>query len=152
RFFAAHPRAGGAIGKLLRYDLERNHPTKIIDSAGLVLGRQRRIMPRGEGEEDIGQLDEETQVFALDGASLIARRRSLESVAIGGEYLDSTFYIHKEDHDLSWRLRLAGWECWYVPSAVAFHGRTTRGLGSTPYLSAPRRFHHNQLAKLPHVR
>jgi len=152
RFFAMHPQAGGAIGKLLRYDLERNQPTTIIDSAGLVLGRQRRIMPRGEGEEDVGQRDEETQVFALDGASLIARRRALESVAIRGEYLDSTFYIHKEDHDLSWRLRLAGWECWYVPSAVAYHGRTTRGLGSTPYLSAPRRFHHNQLAKLPHVR
>jgi GT2 family glycosyltransferase len=152
RLFATRPRAGAAIGKLLRYDLENDHATTIIDSAGLVLTRQRRIMPRGEGEEDVGQLDEECQVFALDGGALIARRRALESVAIGGEYLDSTFYFHKDDHDLSWRLRLAGWECWYVPTAVAYHGRTTRGLGSTPYLSAPRRFHRNQQAKSPFVR
>lgn len=152
RFFAAHPRAGATIGKLLRYDLERDRPTTIIDSAGLVLTRQRRIMPRGEGEDDVGQLDDECEVFALDGGALVARRRALESVAIRGEYLDSTFYMHKDDHDLSWRLRLAGWECWYVPMAVAYHGRTTRGLGSTPYLSAPRRFHRNQQAKSRAVR
>ena len=49
--------------------------------------------------------------------------------ASSDEYLDENFYTHKEDHDISWRLRLAGWECWYVPRAVAYHARTTRGLG-----------------------
>jgi hypothetical protein len=34
-----------------------------------------------------------------------------------------------------------------VPSAVAYHGRTTRGLGSTGYLSAPRQFHRSQREK-----
>jgi GT2 family glycosyltransferase len=152
RFFADHPRAGAAIGKLLRYDLELGRPTGVIDSAGLVLTRQRRIMPRGEGEEDLGQLDEESEVFALDGAAVVVRRRALESVRIRDEYLDSNFFMHKDDHDLSWRLRLAGWECWYVPSAVAFHGRTTRGLGSTRYRSDLRGFHRNELAKSPGVR
>lgn len=152
RFFAANPRAGAAIGKLLRYDLRHDRPTTIIDSAGLVLTRHRRIMPRGEGEEDVGQLDVECEVFALDGAGLTARRRALESVAIGGEYLDRNFFMHKDDHDLSWRLRLAGWECWYVPAAVAYHGRSTRGLGSTRYLSAPWSFHQNERAKSQEVR
>jgi GT2 family glycosyltransferase len=57
-FFEAHPAAGAAIGKLLRYDLETDRPTDVIDSAGLVLSRQRRFMPRGEGERDVGQFDE----------------------------------------------------------------------------------------------
>jgi GT2 family glycosyltransferase len=152
RFFAERPRVGAASGKLLRYDLELDRPTSVIDSAGLVLTRQRRIMPRGEGEEDSGQLDDESEVFALDGAGLVVRRRALESIRIGDEYLDENFFMHKDDHDLSWRLRLAGWECWYVPSAVAYHGRTTRGLGSTPYRSALRDFHRNERSKSQDVR
>jgi hypothetical protein len=102
---------------------------------------------RGEGEPDTGQFDEETEVFAVDGAALVLRRAALDEVAVDGEYLDENFVTHKEDHDVSWRVRLAGWECWYVPSALAYHGRTTRGLGATGYLSAVRSFHRNEMQK-----
>jgi GT2 family glycosyltransferase len=152
RFFDDHPRAGAAIGKLLRYDLETDRPTDIIDTAGLRLTRQRRLMPRGEGERDFGQFDEAVEVFAVDGAAPVVRRSALETISVNGEYLDENFFAHKEDHDVSWRVRLAGWECWYVPSAVAFHGRTTRGLGARGYLSAIRRFHQNEREKSNFVR
>jgi GT2 family glycosyltransferase len=150
-FFKAHPAAGAAIGKLLRYDLETDRPTDVIDSAGLVLSRQRRFMPRGEGERDVGQFDEAVEVFGVDGAATVLRRPALEEISVEDEYLDENFFAHKEDHDISWRLRLAGWECWYVPSAVAYHGRTTRGLGSSGYMSAIRRFHQNELEKSERV-
>jgi GT2 family glycosyltransferase len=104
-------------------------------------------MPLGEGEPDTGGYDEEIEVFAIDGAALVARRTALEATAFEGEYLDEDFITHKEDHDISWRLRLAGWECWYVPSALAYHARTTRGLGSRSYRSALRRFHQNEQQK-----
>jgi GT2 family glycosyltransferase len=146
-FFDAHPAAGAAIGKLLRYDLEADRPTDVIDTAGLVLSRHRRFMPRGEGERDAGQFDEAVEVFGVDGAATVLRRPALEEISVEDEYLDENFFAHKEDHDISWRLRLAGWECWYVPSAVAYHGRTTRGLGSSGYMSAIRRFHENELEK-----
>ena len=143
-FFDRRPEAGAAIGKILRYDLDADAPTGLIDTAGLLLTRQRRFMPRGEGEPDDGRYDDEIEVFAVDGAALVARRTALEATAFEDEYLDENFLTHKEDHDISWRLRLAGWECWYVPSAVAYHARTTRGLGSTSYLSAIRSFHRNE--------
>jgi GT2 family glycosyltransferase len=152
RFFARYPRAGAAIGKLLRYDLEADRPTDIIDTAGLLLTRQRRLMPRGEGERDSGQFDEAVEVFAVDGAGPVVRRSALETISVNGEYLDENFFAHKEDHDVSWRVRLAGWECWYVPSALAYHGRTTRGLGSRSYLSAIRRFRENEREKSNFVR
>jgi GT2 family glycosyltransferase len=152
KFFQEHPRAGAAIGKLLRYDLESDRPTDVIDTAGLLLTRQRRMMPRGEGQRDAGQFDEPLEVFAIDGAALIARRSALESISVGGEYLDESFTTHKEDHDVSWRLRLAGWECWFNPRALAYHGRTTRGLGATGYLSAIRTFHQNEREKSDRVR
>jgi GT2 family glycosyltransferase len=152
RFFGEHPRAGAAIGKLLRYDLTSDRPTDFIDTAGLLLTRQRRLMPRGEGERDSGQYDDAVEVFAVDGAAPVVRRSALEAISVNGEYLDENFFAHKEDHDVSWRVRLAGWECWYAPSAVAYHGRTTRGLGASGYLSAIRRFHQNEREKSDFVR
>jgi len=151
-FFAEHPRAGAAIGKLLRFDLDTDRPTRVIDSAGLILTRQRRLKARGEGEIDVGQYDDETEMFALDGAGIVVRRSALKEIAVEGEYLDPNFVAHKEDHDISWRLRLAGWECWYVPKAVAYHGRTTRGLGSTSYLKAIADFHRQEQTKSDRVR
>ncbi len=146
-FFSRRPAAGAAIGKILRYELASDRPTDLIDTAGLALNRQRRFTTRGEGERDDGRFDEELEVFAVDGAAMVARRSALETIRFDDEYLDENFVAHKEDHDVSWRLRLAGWECWYVPSARAYHARTTRGLGSTGYLSAARTFHRNELDK-----
>jgi GT2 family glycosyltransferase len=151
-FFDSHPAVGAAIGKILRYELDAERPTNLIDTAGLVLNRQRRFMPRGEGHQDVGQFDQELEVFAVDGAAMVLRRTALESIRFEDEYLDENFFAHKEDHDISWRLRLAGWECWYVPDALAYHARTTRGLGSTGYLTAIRSFHRNELEKSQLVR
>jgi GT2 family glycosyltransferase len=151
-FFDQHPRAGLATGKILRYDLAADLPTDIIDSAGLVLSRNRRFLARGEGSKDIRQFDDEEQVFGVDGAAVFARRTALESISLDGEYFDESFFMYKEDWDLSWRVRLLGWECWFVPSAVAFHARTSRGLGERAYLTAPRAFHGNEKAKPPLVR
>jgi GT2 family glycosyltransferase len=151
-FFEVHPLAGCAAGKLLRYDLDDDRETDVIDTAGLVMNRNRRATVRGEGMEDSGQLERVEEVFAVDGAGLFARRRALESIRIGDEYFDGSFFMYKEDWDFCWRLRLAGWECWYVPSAVAFHGRTSRGLGEKSYLSSVIEFHRNERAKPGFVR
>jgi hypothetical protein len=42
-------------------------------------------------------------------------------VAIHDRIFDPAFFLYYEDTDLSWRLRLAGWDCWYEPSAVGWH-------------------------------
>ncbi len=151
-FFNRRRQAGAASGKLMRYNLERSEVTNVVDSAGLILTRQRRLKARGEGEVDAGQFDTELEVFGLDGAAVVVRRAALDDIMVDGEYLDENFVAHKEDHDLSWRVRLAGWECWYVPEAVAYHGRTTRGLGSTGYLEAIGEFHRQQAEKSDAVR
>jgi GT2 family glycosyltransferase len=152
QFFAAHAKAGLATGKILRYDLSSDRPLDIIDTTGLVLRRNRRFIARGEGERDAGQYGQVEEVIGVDGAALFARRAALVSIMIGGECFDESFFMYKEDWDLSWRVRLAGWECWYVPSAVAFHGRTSRGLGGRGYFSAVKLFHENEKAKPPPVR
>ena len=151
-FFEAHPLVGMATGKILRYDLDADRPLDLIDTTGLAIRRSRRFVTRGEGQRDTGQFDSLEEVIGVDGAALFTRRVTLDSIAIDGEYFDESFFMYKEDWDLSWRVRLAGWSCWYVPSAVAFHCRTSRGLGDTGYLSAIRLYHENEKAKPPSVR
>lgn len=152
RFLTDHPCAGCAGGKLRRYDLTGDHETDLLDTAGIRLGRNRRPMARGEGERDVGQYDQAEQTFGVDGAGMLVRRAALDSIVIDGEYFDSSFFMHKEDTDLCWRIRLAGWQTWYVPAAVGTHGRTTRGLGSRGYLASIRAVRRNENAKRADVR
>jgi GT2 family glycosyltransferase len=152
QFFERRPTAACATGKILRYDLDRDFETNIIDTTGLIIGRNRRVSDRGENQVDRWQYDIEEEVFGVSGAALVARRDALESVQVHGECLDETFCMYKEDIDLAWRLRLAGCECWYVPSAVAYHGRASHGLAGRGYLSSIRAFHENERAKPSYVR
>ncbi|MGH9169321.1 MAG: glycosyltransferase family 2 protein [Acidimicrobiales bacterium] len=59
----------------------------------------------------------------VSGAFFVVRRDAFESV--GG--FDETYFMYVEDVDLCWRLRQAGWEVWYEPSAEVVHeqGRST---------------------------
>jgi GT2 family glycosyltransferase len=61
--------------------------------------------------------DEPLQVDTMLGAFLLMRRTMLEEV--GG--WDSGYKLYVEDIDLSYRAMKAGWERWWVPSAVVQH-------------------------------
>jgi hypothetical protein len=151
-FLAGRPDAACAGGKILRYDLARGRGSATVDSTGIALGRSRRAWDRGEGEPDVGLYDAEEEVFGVSGAGLLIRRSALERARVRGEYLDERFVAYKDDVDIAWRLRRLGLTCWYVPSAVGYHARTSRGLGGRPYAAAPLAYHRNEAAKPPAVR
>lgn len=116
------PSIGSISGKLLK----NSDSSGIIDSAGITAKQSRQFLNRGEGTPDTGQFDTPQEVFGLSGAFLVLRREALESIKIGEEYFDEDLFAYKEDVDLAWRLRSAGWKNWYEPSAVIYHGRTVR--------------------------
>jgi GT2 family glycosyltransferase len=151
-FLERRPDAACAGGKIRRYDLARQRTTSVVDSTGIVVGRSRRAWDRGEGEPDVGLYDTEEEVFGLSGAGLLIRRTALERARVAGEYLDESFVAYKDDVDLAWRLRRLGLTCWYVPSAVGHHARTSRGLGGRVYAFAPLAYHRNESTKPPFVR
>lgn len=133
-----HGDAGSVGGKLLRVVSEdgsivSNSAAEIIDSAGLKFLPSRRCIDRGAGEVDSGQFDQVEAIFGLSGAAALYRRKALEQVKIViqdkniSEYFDETFFMYKEDVDLAWRLRLAGWNSYYVPTAAAYHYRGAYG-------------------------
>ncbi len=107
----------GAIqGKLYKKD-------KSLDTTGLLAFKNRRFVNRGQGEEDKGQHDKTEEIFGVDGAAPLYRRKALEDIRINNEYFDEDFFMYKEDVDLAWRLRLYGWEAVYEPKAIGYHLR-----------------------------
>lgn len=105
------PRAGLATSRILLAD----DPTRInacgndVHCSGLTLCRGI-----GKGSSALSQREE---VQAISGAAFAIRRDLFEM--LGG--FDETFFLYMEDTDLSWRARLAGYWCIYVPSSVVYH-------------------------------
>jgi GT2 family glycosyltransferase len=115
-------------GKIYKYDFAENKKTDVIDTVGLFCFRNRRVIDEGQGVKDTGQFNEPHEVFGVSGACPLYRRSALEDAKVFEEYLDADFFMYKEDVDLSWRLRIFGWKCFYLPSAVGYHGRGTGAL------------------------
>jgi GT2 family glycosyltransferase len=101
-------------------------PDGTIDSAGIGFRRGRRSVDIGQGELDIGQFDGWREVFGICAAVALYRRSALQKIADDGQILDESFYMQKEDVDLAWRLRRAGYRAGVDGRAVAFHARGTR--------------------------
>jgi GT2 family glycosyltransferase len=114
-----HPRAASIACKVLRGD----EPSR-IDGAGDSLTFSLKAHRRGLGERDTGQYEVEEQVFSASGTACLWRTSAFRE--LGG--FDESFFAYYEDVDLGFRARLAGFECWYAPRAVALHegGGTTR--------------------------
>ncbi|MFA6992148.1 MAG: glycosyltransferase family 2 protein [Candidatus Gracilibacteria bacterium] len=112
-------------GKILKYDLRNEKPTNIIDSTGLFIFRNRRVIDLGQGTEDKGQFETAKEVFGVSGSCPLYRVSALEDAKVMDEYFDEDFFMYKEDIDLSWRFLLYGWKNYYCPSAIAYHVRGT---------------------------
>jgi GT2 family glycosyltransferase len=69
---------------------------------------------------DAGTRPEPGPVFGFSGGAALLRRSAVE--AVGG--FARPFFLYYEDTDLSWRLRLAGWEIRYEPDAVVHHAHS----------------------------
>lgn len=56
-------------------------------------------------------------IACASGAGVLYRTAALREVGL----FDPEFFMYHEDSDLSWRLRLAGWEVLLGPRAVMYH-------------------------------
>jgi N-acetylglucosaminyl-diphospho-decaprenol L-rhamnosyltransferase len=123
-FADAHQRCGVAGPKMLNPDgtlqaSRRNFPT----IGGTIVRRTplRLLFPplRWQRRHYLldAPVDEPLQVDTMLGAFLLMRRTMLDQ--IGG--WDAGYKLYVEDIDLSYRAMKAGWERWWVPSAVVRH-------------------------------
>jgi GT2 family glycosyltransferase len=116
-----NPGAAIVSGKLLGYDLETMKPSGKIDSAGIFRRWYGRWYDRGQGQKDRGQYDLIAAPPALCGALLCCRLRAL--APFKGDVFDPDFFLYKEDIELCFRVRAAGWALIYDPRLIAHHCR-----------------------------
>lgn len=68
-------------------------------------------------EKDIGQYDDETEIFWATGACMFVRAKAYHE--LGG--LDEDFFAHMEEIDFCWRLKQKGYKIMYQPDSVVYH-------------------------------
>ena len=138
-FMREHPKCGGLTVKLLdgqgRFlrESKRGFPTP--QAAFYKMAGLAKLFPRSRrfAAYYMGHIpdDQTSEIEIMCGAFLMVRRETY--AAIGG--LDETYFMYGEDIDYSHRIRLAGWQNWYLPSTHIIHykGESTRK-GSMNYV------------------
>ena len=131
-FYASHADCGGLTVKMIngegKYlkESKRGFPTPaaaFYKMSGLIhlFPHSRRIAAYYMGHLDD---DETNPIDILPGAYLMISREALEKVGL----LDEAYFMYGEDIDFSWRIKLAGFENYYLPSSRIIHykGESTK--------------------------
>jgi N-acetylglucosaminyl-diphospho-decaprenol L-rhamnosyltransferase len=113
-YLDAHPRVA-ALGPRLTYpdgrlqDSAWRFPTPIVSTLGLLtVGKLGVTQSHGDAPHAVD--------WAM-GAALVLRREALDEVGL----FDEEFFLYSEEVDLQFRLRQAGWDVHYFPSASVVH-------------------------------
>lgn len=124
RFLDDHPSAGVVAPQLLNSDGSvqrscRQFPT-ILGMLYELIGLSRMFPQRSQFRQ-YKMLDfdhqHERQVDQPEGACLLVRREVLEQVGM----LDEGYFMLFEEVDWCYRIKHAGWEIWFSPSAKVLH-------------------------------
>jgi len=85
-----------------------------IDQYGYPFCRGRMLH---QVEKDLGQYDDNCEVFWATGAALFIKSTAWHEV----QGFDADFFAHMEEIDLCWRLKKHGYQIGYVANAVVYH-------------------------------
>ena len=132
-------RIAAVQGKLYR-ELPKQGNSGIIDSCGLQMKPYGQVVDIGQNsvekaEFGLGEAHRTphpsplpegegvVEIWGATGACAFYRLEALKQVADKHGIFDERFGSYKEDVDLAWRLKLAGWKAVFTPGAIAWHGR-----------------------------
>lgn len=120
-----YARVGALSGLLLGYDLSKDQPSGRIDSTGIFQKWFGKWYDRNQGDlYDSTRAMTEQEVPALCGALMLCRLEALRETELApSTVMDPTFFMYKEDIDLSLRLQKQGWKLLFNPKLVAYHCR-----------------------------
>jgi len=104
-------RIGICASRIVLYD----NPD-LLDAAGDAYDFSGSGFRRGHGENK-SSFPVSEEVFGACAAAALYRRSMLEEVG----FFDEALFAVGEDIDLSFRSRLAGYRCLYVPEAIVYH-------------------------------
>lgn len=127
RFMDAPEQAscGALTGTTLGYDIVKDTPTGKYDTTGVFRTWYGKWYDRGQGQACESTLYRmKDSLPAICGAVFFCRKGALDEIRLrGDEVFDSTFFMYKEDIDLSIRLRRNKWNLAFLPELVCYHCR-----------------------------
>jgi N-acetylglucosaminyl-diphospho-decaprenol L-rhamnosyltransferase len=131
-YMEAHPEVGMVAPSLIRYDIEKRIPLDVIDTTGVI--RNWRGFPERDQSRPVEALKRYTgpnYIPWLCAAVAIGRREAMNAVVEPGDQLfDQSFFMYKDDTDLSWRVRRAGWYIVHHPELLGYHCRGWQSRGA----------------------
>jgi N-acetylglucosaminyl-diphospho-decaprenol L-rhamnosyltransferase len=124
-YMEENPAVGLLTPTLIRYDIRADKPLDVVDSTGVVRGRFGLIGERDEGlpVAALSKYKGPNPVPWVCAAAALGRREALESILEKGQLFDESLFMYKEDTDLAWRIRRAGWLNIHHPALIGYHCR-----------------------------
>ena len=116
------PEAGSFASKMMYFDRREQ-----IENCGFGVCVAGTTIDLGRDEPDGPLWTAPREVFGACGGAVAYRRSMLDEIG----FLDPDFFMVYEDVDLSFRARLRGYRCIYVPDAIVYH-RYRATLGKRP--------------------
>lgn len=172
-FLDKHKQASAVSTRLMRWDFslveasqeesfgkkaERGF-TAAIDAIGIRLLRNRRSVEwltqhrwaKDSDNKEVRNIFEKSavEVFGVSGAFPMFRKSMINEVMLSGENIfDPTYGSYKEDVDLAYRMRNAGYTSYVLLDTAAYHDRTGAGPKSLSDIAA----HKNKAKQSRYVR
>lgn len=94
-----------------------HHRRDMINAAGDGFLTTGRGVNRGMHELDAEPFQHSAMVFGTSAGAAMYRASMLRDIGL----FDEDFFMYCEDVDLAFRAQLAGYNCLYVPEAIAYH-------------------------------
>jgi len=118
-FMERNETCGAMTGQLLGYDIAKDAPNGCYDSTGIYRRFFGAWRDRDQGcKVKPHRYRSPEEVKAICGALMFLRKK-----AIGDTLFDESFYMYKEDIDLSLRIKEKGWQILFNPLLTAYHCR-----------------------------
>ena len=154
-----NPTLAAVAPRLMRWDFSKAgqpcEKTNQLDSLGLQVLRSRRVIERSAGLSwDAIKIKLASQTllpaFGVSGALPMYRRSALTKIQFSdGTLFDESYHSYKEDIDVAYRLRSAGFEAATVLSSVAWHDRSVGGPAAlTDHAAAKNKFSQSSQVQL----
>ena len=125
-YMESEPRVGMVTPSLLRYDIQGHRPLDTIDTTAVVRNWCGNFVERDCGlpAKQLEKYKAPNDIPWLCTAVAFGRREALEAVVETGDRIfDESFFMYKDDTDLSWRVRRAGWRIVHHPGLFGYHCR-----------------------------
>jgi len=143
-FLDTHLDVAAVAPRLNKWDFANHQLTDNIDTLGLQVLKNRRVIEKKDLTATKSRNNGFIEVFGLSGACAMYRKSAIDKV---GGLFDEDYFTYKEDVDLSYRLRQAGFRSFVLLGTTGWHDRTGSEKGKSDFAQAQNKIKQSQLVK-----